>query len=129
MTTKKLEKRTILLADDDEDSRTLLSFILEEEGWDVLEACDGREALEKVLKYQPDVLVLDNRMPELTGAEVYREIKAQGVNLGVVLATAYGEVGELAKSLSITHFVSKPFNISELLACIEAAYKESHQAS
>ncbi|MCA1992963.1 MAG: response regulator, partial [Coleofasciculus sp. S288] len=88
-----------------------------------------KEALEKVIQYQPDVLVLDNRMPELTGAEVYQRLKAQGVNLGVVLATAYGDLNELARSLNITHFVSKPFDIPELLACIESAYKDFHRES
>jgi two-component system response regulator (stage 0 sporulation protein F) len=66
-------------------------------------------------------------MPELTGAEVYQKLKAEGVNLGVVLATAYGELSELAKSLNITHFVNKPFDFPELLACIESAYNDFHR--
>lgn len=127
MTTPQLEMRKILIADDDEDSRVLLTFVLEQEGWDVAEARNGREALEKALQYQPDVLVLDNRMPELTGTEVYQRLKAEGVNLGVVLATAYGELAELAASLNIAHFISKPFDIPELLACIESAYQDFHQ--
>lgn len=118
--------RKILIADDDEDSRILLSFVLEQEGWDVSEARDGKEALEKVIQCQPDVLVLDNRMPELTGTEVYQRLKAEGINLGVVLATAYGELAELAESLNIVHFISKPFDIPELLACIESAYQDFH---
>lgn len=127
MTTQKLETRKVLIADDDDDSRIMLSFILEQEGWDVSEARDGQEALEKVMQDQPDVLVLDNRMPELTGAEVYQRLKAEGLKLGVVFATAYGDLNELAQALNIAHFVSKPFDIPELIACIEAAYGDIHQ--
>lgn len=126
MTTEKVKTRKILIADDDDDSRIMLSFVLEQEGWEVSEARDGKEALEKVIQDQPDVLVLDNRMPELTGAEVYQRLKAEGVNLGVVLATAYGDLNELASSLNIAHFVSKPFDFPELLACIESAYNDFH---
>lgn len=127
--TKELKMRKILIADDDEDSRLMLSLILEEEGWEVSEACDGQETLEKVIQAQPDVLVLDNRMPKLTGIEVYQKLKMEGVQLGVVLATAYGELSELANSLNIAHFISKPFDIPELLACIESAYQDMHSQS
>jgi two-component system response regulator (stage 0 sporulation protein F) len=127
--TEELKMRKILIADDDEDSRLMLSLILEEEGWEVSEACDGKEALEKVIQYQPDVLILDNRMPKLTGIEVYQKLRDQGVKLGVVFATAYGGVSELANSLNIAHFVSKPFDIPELLACIESAYQDLHAES
>lgn len=122
MTTPKLKTRKVLIADDDDDSRLMLSFILEQEGWDVSEARDGKEALEKVMENQPDVLILDNRMPELTGTEVYQRLKAEGVKLGVVLATAYEDLNQLAQALSIAHFVSKPFDIPELITCVEAAY-------
>lgn len=121
-----LETRRILIADDDDDSRTMLSFILEQEGWAVLEARNGKEAVEKVMANQPDVLILDNRMPELTGAEVYQRLQAEGVQTRVVLATAYGDLRQLAQALNIAHFVSKPFDIPELLACIELAYQDSH---
>lgn len=126
MTTEKLELRKILVADDDEDTRIMLRIVLEQEGWQVSEARDGKEALTTAIQFQPDVLVLDNRMPEFTGAQVYQQLKADGVHLGVVLATAYEDLNELAKALNITHFVSKPFDIPELLACIEAAYKDLH---
>lgn len=129
MKTAKSERRKILIADDDADNRTLLSFILEQEGWAVFQACNGKEALEKAIQSHPDVLILDNRMPGLTGVEVYQQLKAQGVNLGVVFATAYGELSELAKSLNLAHFVHKPFDIPELLACIESAYQDLNHES
>jgi len=124
MTTEKLEIRKILIADDDDDSRIMLSFILEQEGWDVSEARNGQEALEKVMQDHPHVLVLDNRMPELTGAEVYQRLKEAGVKLGVVFATAYEDLNGLAQGLNIVHYVRKPFDIPELIACIESAYSD-----
>lgn len=124
MTDKNPNLRTILIADDDDDTRQMLSFLLEQEGWHVSEACDGKEALTKVLQDNPDVLVLDNRMPELTGAEVYQRLKAEQIKTRVILATAYGDVAELAQALNIQYFLAKPFDIPDLLECIETAYSD-----
>ncbi|MBE9210665.1 response regulator [Nostoc sp. LEGE 06077] len=118
-------KRKILIADDDDDSRAMLSFLLEEEGWQVSEAKNGEEAIETVINEQPDLLILDNRMPKLTGVEVYKHLQAKGVKIAVVLATAHGYLDELASSLGIAHFISKPYDIPELLKTIESAYKNS----
>ncbi|MBD2194608.1 MULTISPECIES: response regulator [Calothrix] len=115
-------KRKVLIADDDDDSRKMLAFLLEDEGWEVKEARDGKEALATIVNDRPDLLILDNRMPELTGAEVYQQMQAQGINLAVVLATAYGHIEELASSLGIVHFVNKPYDITELLTIVESAY-------
>ncbi len=125
MNHENLGKGTVLIADDDDDSRELLSFLLMEEGWQVREARDGKEALEAVMKCKPDVLILDNRMPELTGIEVYKQIKLQGINLVVVLATAYGYLEELALSVGISYYITKPYDIPLLLSTIEAAYANS----
>jgi two-component system response regulator (stage 0 sporulation protein F) len=118
-------RRKVLIADDDDDSREMLAFLLEDEGWEVTEVRDGREALETVINERPDLLILDNRMPELTGAEVYQHLQAKGINLAVVLATAYGHIEELASSLGISYFVNKPYDLTKLLKTIESAYKHS----
>uniref|UniRef100_B8HRC6 Response regulator receiver protein n=1 Tax=Cyanothece sp. (strain PCC 7425 / ATCC 29141) TaxID=395961 RepID=B8HRC6_CYAP4 len=125
MNNKDVISRKILIADDDDDSRLMLKFILENEGWQVVEARDGKEALEMVWAEQPQVLILDNRMPELTGTEVYQCIQAQGLSLPVILATAYAELKEFALSLGISYFISKPFDMAELLCKVNAAYIHS----
>ncbi|MDZ8187631.1 MAG: response regulator [Nostoc sp. ChiSLP02] len=125
MTTQNLLRRTVLIADDDNDSRVLLAFLLEQEGWEVKQAKDGREALEKVFQEQPDLLILDHRMPEFTGTEVYHHIQKRGISLTIILVTAYGCLEELSSSLGISYFVSKPFDIPDFLNIIECAYKKS----
>lgn len=122
MNNQTLGRRKVLIADDDDDSRIMLSFILQEEGWEVYEACNGKEALEKVIEDKPDLLILDNRMPELTGVEVYQYLQAEGINITVVLATAHGYLDELASSLGVTHFIKKPYEIPKLLKMVESAY-------
>jgi two-component system, response regulator, stage 0 sporulation protein F len=117
-----LSKGKVLIADDDDDSREMLSMLLNFEGWEVEEAKDGKEALEKVVQYQPDLLILDNRMPELTGVEVYQQIQLQKIDTTVIFATAYGEIEELALSLGITYYINKPYDPVNLLAIMDYAY-------
>ncbi|HEY9799924.1 MAG TPA: response regulator [Leptolyngbyaceae cyanobacterium] len=126
MNNQTLGRGKVLIADDDDDSRIMLSFILQEEGWDVYEACNGKEAVEKVIEDKPDLLILDNRMPELTGVEVYQYLQAKGIDIAVVLATAHGYLDELASSLGVTHFIKKPYEIPKLLKMVESAYATCH---
>ncbi|CAD5936349.1 Regulatory protein AtoC [Planktothrix tepida] len=127
MNNQNTRTRKVVIADDDIDSRTMLALILADEGWEVKEAQDGKEAIEITIKEQPDLLILDNRMPELTGVEVYQQLQLAGIKQTVVLATGYGDLKELALSMGITHFISKPFDILELLQIIESAYESSRQ--
>ena len=124
MNSHKFARGKVLVAEDDDDNRNLLAFLLESEGWQITEATNGKEALEKVVKEQPEVLILDNRMPELTGTEVYQQIRAQGIHVSVVLVTAFSDLEELASSLGIRYFLKKPFELPQLIATIEAAYAD-----
>ena len=125
MNEQNLTRGKVLIADDDDDSRIMLSFLLEDEGWEVAEARDGKEALEKLVEEKPHVLVLDNRMPELTGAMVYEQLRSKGINIPVVLITAFSDLDELASSLGIRYFLRKPIDFLEVLATIQLAYEES----
>ena len=125
MNEQNLTRGKVLIADDDDDSRIMLSFLLEDEGWQVAEARDGKEALEKLVEEKPHVLVLDNRMPELTGAMVYEQLISKGINIPVVLITAFSDLDELASSLGIRYFLRKPIDFLEVLATIQLAYEES----
>jgi two-component system response regulator (stage 0 sporulation protein F) len=125
MQSENLSGRKVLIADDDDDSRTLLAFLLEQENWQVIEAHDGKEAVEKVLQEKPDLLILDYRMPELTGTEVCEQLLLTGINLVTVLVTAHRHIDELTSSVGTSYFVSKPYDIVELLNTVESAYEKS----
>lgn len=118
-------KGKILIADDDEDNRILLSFLIQSEGWEVIEAQDGQEALEKAIKEQPNMLLLDNRMPKLSGTKVYETLCEQGMKIPVILLTAYADIQDLADSLGICCYLNKPYDISRLIAMIDKCYEES----
>ncbi|WP_017721916.1 response regulator transcription factor [Kamptonema formosum] len=118
-------KGKVLIADDDDDGRAMLAFLLDMEGWQVAQARNGREALEKVLVDKPHVLVLDNRMPELTGAEVCQRLREQGIGVPVVFVTAYSDGQELADSLGLRYFLKKPYDFPDLFAALDSAYRDS----
>ena len=117
-------KRRILVADDDADTRVLLGVLLEQRGWEVIEATNGQEALEKVIDEMPDVALLDNRMPERTGAEVYRQLRAGNVEVPVILMTGLSKASELARQLGIRYFLPKPFVVGDVVAVVDRAYDE-----
>jgi two-component system response regulator (stage 0 sporulation protein F) len=129
MNNKNFDQRIVLIADDDDDSREMLAVLLEHEGWVVKEAKNGKEAIEKVINERPDLLILDNRMPEITGSEVYQQLRVKGLNLPVVFATAYGFPEELVAFLGVSYFVSKPYDIPELLDTVETAYTHAKSGS
>lgn len=118
-------KGKILIADDDDDNRILLSIFIQSEGWDVIEAQDGQEALEKAIEEQPNIILLDNRMPKLTGTKVYEKLCEQGMKFPVILLTAYADIEELANSLGICHYLNKPYDLSHLMAIINKFSEES----
>jgi CheY-like chemotaxis protein len=108
----------ILIAEDNPVNRELLRELLEMEGYEVFEACDGLEALARVNEVRPDLLVLDLGMPGLDGFGVIREIRANpGLSgLPVLAATAYAMRGDREKVLEagFDGYVSKPINPSTL---------------
>ncbi|NEU81673.1 response regulator [Nostoc sp. UIC 10630] len=125
MKSKISDKPRVLVVDDEENNRNLLTLILEKKGWEVSQAQDGKEALEKIFERQPDLLLLDYHMPKLTGGRVYQHLQLHGIKLAVVLISSHSELEELASSLGITYFLQKPFDISKLLTTIQSAYQHS----
>jgi two-component system, response regulator, stage 0 sporulation protein F len=117
-------KRRVLIADDDEGNRALFTFLLEEQGWEVNEATDGKEALEKVLEWQPDLLILDYKMPQLTGGEVYQHLQLYKIQLIVILISSYLELEKLASNLGVDYYLRKPFEITDFLRTINLACQD-----
>lgn len=114
---------TVLVVDDAPPNVKLLRLILKDAGYRVLEASSGPEALETLHREKPDAMVLDVRMPGMTGYDVCREIRhdAEFATLPVIMVTALSLPEERIKGIEAgaTDFITKPFNKKELLARLQ----------
>ena len=117
--------RRILVVEDDLSILTGLSMNLTYEGYEVLQAQDGRAGLARALDDAPDLVVLDVMLPELNGYEVLRELRGRGRDTPVVMLTAKGQEHEkiLGLDLGADDYVVKPFGLQELLARIKAVLR------
>lgn len=110
----------ILIVDDDEDLRQLMSEVLELEGYEVVTAANGKEALARLSHFEPDVILLDLRMPVMSGPEMYRALRAHPewryIPVVVVSAAMLPELSEL----DVEGIIRKPFDVDELKARILA---------
>jgi DNA-binding response OmpR family regulator len=117
-------KPVVLVADDEEDIRVLVSYRLDRDGWDVVTASDGREALDLILERRPDIAVLDVRMPKLTGIEVLEQVRADDTvgDTPVILLSAGVQEDSIARGLEAgaNEYMKKPFSPDELAARVEA---------
>ena len=112
----------VLLVDDDATLRQTLAIGLRAEGHEVLLAADGRSALQAAVEDQPDLLVLDLGLPDLSGVEVLRELRTWSTLPVVVLSARDGSRDKVeALDLGADDYVTKPFGADELLARIRAA--------
>jgi DNA-binding response OmpR family regulator len=116
--------RTILIVDDERKIRQLVRAYLEKDGFSVIEASTGPEALDKVRNHQLDLIVLDVMLPELDGIEVLREIRTFS-DVYVVMLTAKTEEIDKVIGLSVgaDDYLSKPFSPRELLARVKAVLR------
>ena len=105
----------IVIAEDDDDIRAILTEVLEGEGYRVLDAPDGAAALDLVEREQPDLLLTDNMMPSLRGTELIARIYArQGQELPIILLSA-APTGPVPAP---AHFLAKPFDLTQLLGLV-----------
>ncbi|MBW2019814.1 MAG: response regulator [Deltaproteobacteria bacterium] len=108
-----MEKKRILIADDEEVVRILLPEALKPYDYEIDVVENGVEAISHIDKKSYDLIITDYRMPEMDGLELTRRIKAKYPYTPILIITAYGPVHELLKS-GATACLTKPFNISEL---------------
>jgi DNA-binding NtrC family response regulator len=106
----------VLIADDEKNMRWILEKNLKSEGFATICAEDGEEAFNKFLDEEPDMIILDYKMPKLDGMEVLKRIKKINSKLPVIMITAHGsaEAAVEAMKLGAVDYVSKPFDITEL---------------
>lgn len=121
-------KHKILVVDDEEDIISLLKYNLQKEGYDVISASDGIEAIEKVNQYNPDLVLLDVMMPKMDGWEVTKNIRLNKDldSTTIIILTAKGsEIDEVyGLRIGADDFIPKPVSIPKLLARIKLRLKD-----
>jgi two-component system response regulator MprA len=110
---------TVLVVDDDTSILDTVSAILTGEGYEVVSAASGQEALDAVAKKHPAVILLDMRMPIMDGWAVARALRGQGINVPIVVMTAADSAKRWADEVGADGYLAKPFGLDELLAAVE----------
>jgi DNA-binding response OmpR family regulator len=123
--------KKIIIVDDDADIVRIVSTMLAGQGWQVLTALGGEEALSAIRRERPDLMLLDIMMPHMTGIEVLREARRIAPQMRVVMITAFGDVGSYleAMDLGACEYINKPFETEELLAMIRNVTTQAMGAS
>ncbi len=120
-------KPSVLVAEDESALVTLLRYNLEREGYRVLEARDGEEALLVSSEEKPDVVLLDWMLPQLSGIEVCRRLRSRQEtrNVPIIMLTARGEETDRVRGLDTgaDDYITKPFSMTELLARLRAVMR------
>ena len=116
----------VLVADDEQRITKLVSMALTDEGFRVVTAAGGEEALAKAEEVRPDIVLLDIVMPDLDGIEVMRQIRERRP-VPVILLTAKGSAAEKAKGLDqgADDYIAKPFHLDELAARVRAVLRRA----
>jgi len=107
-------KAKILIIEDNEQNRYLITYILEKHGYTVLQARDGREGIDKAVQVCPDLILLDIQLPVMDGYKVARELRTLDSlsHVPIVAVTSYAMSGDREKSLAAgcTGYIEKPIN-------------------
>jgi two-component system, OmpR family, alkaline phosphatase synthesis response regulator PhoP len=119
----------ILVVEDDLSILTGVSMNLRYEGYEVLQAQDGKAALQKAVDARPDLIVLDIMLPGMNGYEVIKELRERRIDVPVVVLSAKGMEQDkiLGLNLGADDYVVKPFGLNELLARIKAVLRRKQR--
>lgn len=117
--------QTILIADDEPNILISLEFLMKREGYNVILARDGQEAIDAIVKHLPDLVLLDVMMPIKTGFEVCFEVRAYNDTVcqtRILMLTAKGRDTDVAKGLALgaNAYMTKPFSTKELVTKVKA---------
>ena len=115
--------KTILVADDDPDILNIVAVSLETQGYVVLKATNGREAVDQAKTNHPDLILLDMMMPVMSGYEAAAELKNDPTTAQIPVvglsAKAMATDIDLASSMGIDGYITKPFRIAQVLSVVE----------
>lgn len=112
----------VLVVDDSEVIRSLISVNLEMEGFEVVTAVDGQDALEKIIAVDPDVMTIDVKMPRLDGFDTVARLRADprtsGLKVAMVTACAQDSDLERGQAVGVDAYVTKPFDPTTLVRTV-----------
>ncbi len=118
-----MKKSKILIADDDQNTRYAFIRTFEGEPYEVIEASNGKEALDAVEKYEPQVLFLDFSMPELDGFGVMEALKERNIDIPIIMITGFGTMQTAIKAIQLGayEYITKPLDINKILILAQRA--------
>ncbi len=119
-------EKVLVVDDREENVEFVVHYVLVPHGYQPLTAKDGAEGLHKALTEGPDLILLDMQMPKMSGLEVLEALRAEGVEIPVIIMTFHGSESLAVQvfRLGVKDYVIKPFNVEEMLASIERALTE-----
>jgi CheY-like chemotaxis protein len=115
----KVTRGPVLVVDDEKTIREIVAETLELEGYSVVQAADGAEALRRIDEQRPSVVLLDMRMPGLDGWGVVRTLKERGIVVPIVVVTAASSAKDWATEIGAAGYLAKPFDDTQLLGIVE----------
>ncbi len=122
-----VEKKRILIIDDDPEIRDLLEFDISSSGYHTDTAADGMEGLNKVLNNKYDLVLLDVMMPKMNGFEVCKNIRQAKINIPILMLTAKGTIGDKTSGFDsgADDYLVKPFDVQEVLLRIRVLLRRT----
>ena len=122
---------TILVIDDDESLRDTIGIMLEQEGFSPILVSDGKTGYERALAVKPDLMIVDLRLPGMTGIEICKQLRAASFKTPIIVLSAVGEEVDKVLLLEIgaDDYIVKPFGARELLARIRAVLRRTSPES
>ena len=123
-----MEQKTILIADDEVDIVETLKFVLETEGFNVITAYDGEEALKSAKEFMPDLMLLDVMMPKINGYKVSRLLKFdkkfQNIPILMVTARSQEEDKLIGEETGADEYITKPFDLDDVVKTVQKYLEE-----
>jgi two-component system response regulator (stage 0 sporulation protein F) len=121
-----LNQADVLIVDDDPDIREMTRCVLEDEGYGVATASNGTEALAHITEHQPALVLLDIRMPGVSGFEVQERLHELGLSVTVVFMSAEPQLASRVRQYHAAGFLQKPFDLSQFLDVVERFTPQPH---
>jgi len=120
--------KRILIIDDEKDLCQAIANVLKNEGYEVIASGTGEEGIKEVENSRPELVLLDLRLPGLSGMEVLKEIKKHDVDLPVIILTGFGDIKSAVESIKLGAFnyITKPFINDEIVLMIRKAFQEKN---